>query len=154
MQFISDLYFWHGIQRTIQSRLNCNGAGKNFLYRFDCNTELNFVKKLHQAKEMPGASHCDELPYLFKTCDSIVDFSKLGPKEMKMIDTMTSMWTNFAKTGKPVNDESQWKEVQLNETPLKCFNINQEQCNVISLPESDTLKVWNDIYKAENVEMF
>ncbi|CRK91320.1 CLUMA_CG004994, isoform A [Clunio marinus] len=162
LSFISDLYFWHGIQRALQSRMNNDGSGKNFLYRFDIDLSQNFVKKMHvpeeEYKKYPGASHCDELPYIFKTNEQSTKLSSptIDSKEFHVIRKMTETFTSFATNGDPNNQELgvQWDELESKDESLKCLNIHHNETKMILLPESRNLKVWNDIYSRENVDLY
>jgi hypothetical protein len=50
----------HGIHRAVLSRLNSNGAGKTYFYRFNAQTELNFMKTFAHLSE-DGAAHGDDI---------------------------------------------------------------------------------------------
>ncbi|XP_065225796.1 esterase E4-like [Planococcus citri] len=63
----------------------------NFLTRI-----INFVKRL----KISGASHGDEIFYLFYP-EMYLLYPKLQGGSLTMIDDMTLMWSNFAKTGNP-----------------------------------------------------
>lgn len=159
MQFIADLYFWLGIQRVLSSRLQRGGSGKNYLYRFDVDLSQNFVKKLHveeaERSKYPGASHCDELPYLFKTSNTTkIPSPAIDSKEFEMINTMVETFTTFAATGDPNNRAitEKWEAVDSKE--LSCLNINQSEIKMIPLPEGERLKKWNEIFQRENVELY
>lgn len=160
MQFISDLYFWHGIDRTLRSRVAQDGPGKNFFYRFDVDLSQNFVKKMHigpdEYHKYPGASHCDELPYLFKTGPETKIVSPvLDSEEFEMINAMVQTFTTFAETGDPNNSlASGWEQVKNQETPFRCMNIHQAKIETVNWPESDRIKVWNEIFAKEQVELF
>lgn len=87
--------FWHGIQRAVQSRIKSGGKGKTFLYRFDVVTEQNFVKKWVKAEELPGASHGDDLNYLWKHDDYYpCEQPKVGSIEFEMIMKMVRLQIN------------------------------------------------------------
>lgn len=45
-----------------------------------------------------GATHSDELPYLFHPGLLLPDLKEIGEPEMIVIKNMCSLWTNFAKT--------------------------------------------------------
>lgn len=137
--------------------MSSRGSGKNFLYRFDVDLSQNFVKKSHvnEQDNFPGASHCDELPYLFKTgADTKIPSPSLDSKEFEMITTMVETFTAFANSGKPNNAKiSEWEQVEKN-TPFKCMNINQDKIEMIDLPENSRVKVWNEIFEKENVKLY
>lgn len=68
LQFLTDVYFWYGIYRSILSRANSEGAGQTYVYRFDYDyPNVNIAKTLAELFEFSGASHLDDLTYLFKS---------------------------------------------------------------------------------------
>lgn len=73
-----------------------NTIAPTYMYRFDCDTELNFVKNLFKIKAK-GACHADELYYLFSNKFN----EKLYEKQENLrdiVNKMTKLWTDFAKT--------------------------------------------------------
>lgn len=65
-----------------------------FIYEFPYNGFLNIIKAISGFATWPGACHADELFYLFKP--RIID-NPLIFLEQKMVNQITTMWTNFAK---------------------------------------------------------
>lgn len=67
----------------------------NYYFKFDSTRNLNkFLTRLPLAA---GACHGDELFYLFDPV--IYTLLPSLPKDKRMINTMTKLWANFAKTG-------------------------------------------------------
>lgn len=66
-----------------------------YSYLFEYNGRRNILKNRQSSdlRDMPGATHADELFYLFR-----LDFVP-SLFETDMIEKMTTMWTNFAKYG-------------------------------------------------------
>lgn len=152
-QFSSDRHFWHGIQNVVKARVNSDATGKNFLYRFDASTELNILKKYNKLDDYPGASHGDTTFYLF----SSIFLSPPSPEsiEFKMIQKMISLWTNFAINGDPNDSETRdWSPVTSLKPPLNCLNISEKKIELIPLPESDRLMIWDTVYKDAKVSMY
>lgn len=152
-QFSSDRHFWHGIQNVVKARVNADAAGKTFLYRFDASTELNMLKKYNKLDSYPGATHGDTTFYIFST----IYLSPPSPDsiEFKLIQDMITMWTNFAITGNP-NDTKicEWEAVTSIKPPLNCMNISEKKIELIALPESDRLMIWDTVYKDAKVAMY
>lgn len=144
----------------LSTRLASKGAGKNYLYRFDVDLNQNFVKKAHVTEDewktgkYPGASHCDELPYIFKTGpDTNIDSPAIESKEFEMIKTMVDTFTSFAESGDPNNSRlKKWETV--NEASLQGMNINENGSKMMEFPENSRIKVWNEIFKKENVALY
>lgn len=152
-QFSSDRHFWHGIQNVVKARVNADAAGKTFLYRFDASTELNMLKKYNKLDSYPGATHGDTTFYIFST----IYLSPPSPDsiEFKLIQDMITMWTNFAITGNP-NDTKirEWEAVTSIKPPLNCMNFSEKKIELIALPESDRLMIWDTVYKDAKVAMY
>lgn len=68
-----------------------------YVYRFNYETELNLVKIMNNLSYMKGASHSDDLYYIFQSLwtDQIYRNRELR----KIRNGITKMWTDFAKTG-------------------------------------------------------
>lgn len=90
-----------------------------------------------------GASHADDLGYLFKT---FLTPDEMDPNsiEMKSVRRMVKLWTNFAKTGDPnpiVN--VMWKPATKDE--LNFLDIGEELKSGVN-PDEDRMKFWDDVY--------
>jgi hypothetical protein len=79
-----------------------------------------------QYEEYPGASHCDELAYFFKTS---LPISLPSPTldSMLAIDSL--------------------------KLPFDCMNISNDGAEMMPLPEGASLKVWDEVFESENVEL-
>jgi len=105
----------------------------------------------------PGASHCDELPYLFKTGeDTKIEAPAIDSKELKAMKTMVETFTSFALNGDPNNSEikENWEEIKSGGSTFKCMNITGDEAKMIPLPEGEGLKTWDEMFKRENVELY
>ncbi|XKL63133.1 hypothetical protein PGB90_005497 [Kerria lacca] len=61
--------------------------------------------------QVTGASHADELPYLFYSNRFCKNIFEIKEPEKTVINNMCAMWTNFAKTGNPTDGmkDVEWK---------------------------------------------
>lgn len=153
LNFSSYLHFWHGLHRIIQSR-NAYATGKTFLMRFDVDGELNMFKKLvKKCAKLKGACHADDLFYLFNT--EYHEPPKPDSEEFLTIQRFVGMLTSFAINGNPNCDEVKHLSIKPNDgsEPLMCINITLNDVAEIELPEAENLKVWNSIYKEQNVPL-
>lgn len=93
-RFEGDLGITYPVISTTELLLNTN---KNpiYTYKFSYSGLLNVAKFFAGFHHISGASHADELFYLFMPAIPL----PTSLLETKMINKMTSMWTNFAKTG-------------------------------------------------------
>lgn len=77
--FAWQTWVWAKLQTT-------KGKNPAYVYYFD-----------HRTPQSPnGASHADELPYVFRTLPPAA-----RPEDVAMSELVSSYWTNFAKTGNP-----------------------------------------------------
>ncbi|CAH2084440.1 unnamed protein product [Euphydryas editha] len=80
-------------------------ANKIYLYRFTCKSEVNLLIYLTGLEQLfdyrPVAAHTDDLGYIFPFKDVYMNSTAF-----KMIDQVTTLWTNFAKYGDPTPDDS------------------------------------------------
>lgn len=97
---------------------------------------------------LTGASHGDELTYLFKP--ESAPAIEPGSIEDISIRRITKLWTNFAKTGNPNSKENDalldvvWEPVT--STELNFLNFDEE-LRVGVDPDGDRMAFWDDIYK-------
>lgn len=150
-QYSTDRHFWHGIQNAVKSRIFYEGNGETFLFRFDASTQLNFLKKYNKIEDYPGAVHGDTLFYMFAP-------KNVAPPppdsiEFEMITKTVDWMTTFAITGSPQTKDINWNPVETIKPPLNCLNMSEKKFEMISLPESDRLMIWDTVYKDAKVEM-
>ncbi|GLG95970.1 Carboxylic ester hydrolase [Gryllus bimaculatus] len=98
VDFQTDLSFAEGIHTTLKlSTAQSNNPVYFYVFGFD--GELGFAKQFSNSN-IKGTCHADELGYLFRSHLIDIDVEPSSP-EMKTINRMVSLWTNFAKTGNP-----------------------------------------------------
>lgn len=156
-QYLADVHFWHGIFRALQSRVSSGKTGKTFFYRFNVDAALNMYKKLNPlVADFPGASHADDLLYLFHTFLG-ADVS-IESKEFSIVKRMLSIYTNFAINGDPnvpeLGENVTWEPVQSIDLPIKAMHITNDENSCVEIPENERIAVWNEIYQKENCELF
>jgi carboxylesterase type B len=125
--------------------MSSNGKGKTYLYRFDVDMELNFVKKLARIDQFPGAVHGDDLGYLFASHLGLCKKPEIDSAEFKIINQMIDLWYNFAATGDPNHDDTEWEPLK-SFNDLMCYNIANDGSKMIELPEISRLKMWNRMF--------
>lgn len=68
-QLIGDKLFWHGIHRTLLSRLAQPNSGPSYLMRFDFDSDIMSLSKyMFAGRNIKGVCHADDCGYLFKNC--------------------------------------------------------------------------------------
>ncbi|XP_059048808.1 esterase FE4-like [Achroia grisella] len=113
-----------------------------YSYLFSYSGWRNIVKLLHGYID-PGATHADDLFYLFS--QPLVS----SMFEMEMINKITTLWTNFAKYGNPTPPgmkslSVRWPAVDLS-SPVS-LNIDSE-LSIIPMWHRESLKFWKEIYR-------
>ncbi|EDS30389.1 para-nitrobenzyl esterase [Culex quinquefasciatus] len=103
LNFMSDCSFI--IPTYVASELHArfHQSTPQFCYRFNFVTELNFLKLMSQqgSFNFGGASHGDDIFYLFKDGGFVTPPVEAGTQADKLRHVMCRLWTNFAKFGDP-----------------------------------------------------
>ena len=102
-----------------------------------------------------GASHGDDISYLFRTKFPGLSTVGIESKEFALIKQIVSYVTSFIINGNPNNFENDgtWEPATSIEL-LKCFNITNDSAETVVLPELDRLKVWDEICEDANVPLY
>lgn len=104
----------------------------NYVCRFSFVGNEESIFDLIQKRHVSGAAHTDDAPYLiYSPKYKIYDPNPpvIGTKDRVILERMTRMWTNFAKTGNPTSIKDEfvnidWRPVTLDDL---CFlDINKE----------------------------
>lgn len=153
LQYSSDFHFWHGLHRLVQSRTKYSTAN-TYLFRFDVDADLNMFKATKKVQHYRGASHGDDIFYLFTT--NYHAPPPLNSREFKTVERMVGIFTSFAITGNPNCVEvSNLKMSPHGERNLfKCVNITENGVTEIELPEINRLKIWDSIYEEQSVPLY
>lgn len=121
---------------------------------------------MRYGRNVKGVAHADDLSYLFWNL-----LAKRMPKsspEYRQIERMISIWTEFAKSGKPLKQSTtnsdgdgdgnggddcvQWDPIKKGDHIYKCLNIGNE-LRMIPLPENEKLLQWESLY-ADHKKLF
>lgn len=76
-----------------------------YFYKFNCISERNVMTRFYGLNDVVGdrkvVCHADDLGYLFdaEIIQSVTPKLEVNSQTFKMIDTVTKLWTNFAKYG-------------------------------------------------------
>nr|AQY62760.1 carboxylesterase [Pieris rapae] len=116
-----------------------------FVYKFARDGWMNLLKLLYGFVRYSGATHADELFYLFKP-EVTLPMSFL---EQNVIHKMTTMWTNFAKFENPIpriNKEFLIKWEPINPIKPELLVIDTE-FSIETLWNDEGILLWNQTYK-------
>ncbi|CAH2092478.1 unnamed protein product [Euphydryas editha] len=103
------------------------------------------LSRMISAGDKTYVCHTDDLAYMFPIKLLLQDV-KNNTKEYHMIETVTKLWTNFAKFGCPTPDNSfsvQWLPYTVDKKSY--VNIGDTIISV-SNPEEDEVIFWDKIY--------
>ncbi|EDW81355.1 uncharacterized protein Dwil_GK11069 [Drosophila willistoni] len=151
LQLLSLTHFWHGVHRTVSARRSYAPTTPTYLYRFDFDSpSFNHFRLLTCGRHVRGASHADDLSYLFYN----ISATKLqkDSAEYATIERLTGMWTAFAANGNPNCPQiasATWDALDT-VGPEMCFNIGN-RLEFIELPESKQFKFWDSLYDEQKL---
>ncbi|KAK9686594.1 Carboxylesterase family [Popillia japonica] len=117
-----------------------------YFYYFTVDTPLN-LKNLYSSgvQEYPGASHTDEITYMFETF--FTPIIEDGSVEDLVIRSVVTLWTNFAIFGNPTPDDSlgfKWEPVS--EDAFNYLDIGTYTNNAFVNPRAENFAFWSQIY--------
>lgn len=94
LDFFGDLHFAAGV--ALSGKWTSSKDSPNYMYLFSYDGELNAVKAMFGVMKK-GASHGDDMGYLLR--HAILESKISSEIDILTRNRMTTMWTNFAKTG-------------------------------------------------------
>ncbi|XP_068620372.1 juvenile hormone esterase-like [Battus philenor] len=150
LSYISDTFTFYPTDYAVRKYTNIS-TSPVYYYIFDYSGDLNMRKKtsLKHAVNIDGtwgASVADELCYLF-VCSPRNLYKKLledkESEEIKVLNNMVKMWTNFAKTGNPTPPGEKFTWEPATKENKKCLVISDELEMRNNIRE-DVVKFWDD----------
>ncbi|KAL0113961.1 hypothetical protein PUN28_011345 [Cardiocondyla obscurior] len=100
--FLGDALFYRGNMEVADVQINSDDA-PTYLYKFSYDSDSYIAKKIFGVT-LPGVSHGEDIFYLFYPYmmkENNVPPPDFNSEDFKVIDYLTQMWTDFAKTGDP-----------------------------------------------------
>ncbi|XP_043488616.1 esterase FE4-like [Polistes fuscatus] len=149
LHFLNDFYFLHHIFELAKI-LSIVNKCPSYLYKFSYDSEEPSFMKTIMNIDIPGVTHGDELNYLFygTHCHALdLKPHRPGTSSYKVMDCVTQLWTDFAKTGNPTSKITElipilWKPLEKNSDMYNYLNIN-EQLQMESIPKGVQRFEWN-----------
>ncbi|XP_032511613.2 esterase FE4-like [Danaus plexippus] len=144
---ISDIFghLYFDIPVILESEYLLNTSqSKVFNYLFKYSGQRNFLKFINGFIGETGACHGDDIFYLFHGSLLPPLFTK---EDKKVVNFMTTLWTNFAKHGNPTPDPKEFgvKWESSKKDNMKFLHIDHE-LKMGSIPNEKTYRFWRDIY--------
>lgn len=143
LQYATDHVFAYGIDKCIKIHTKYQKEPV-YLYKFEFDGDLNGFKILFDLGMYPGATHADDLFYIFAT-NMLPPVFPNNPA-FQMRTKMVRLWTNFAKYGDPtyrMDDliDVKWQPVQ---GEGEYLNISLALTPDL-YPEIDRMTLWNKL---------
>ncbi|KAK6622623.1 hypothetical protein RUM43_008465 [Polyplax serrata] len=140
---LSQIYFLNGINQVIehQSHISSN-SHPTFVYHYVYDGDVFCLKTLFGYGHWKGTCHGDEISYLFKM-NIFKSTISPGTRDFAMMETLTKIWTDFAKTGNPLPGGS-WSPISVGRLPY--MEIGETLTQKADLEKSD-FEFWQDIHK-------
>ncbi|XP_075214398.1 juvenile hormone esterase-like isoform X2 [Lycorma delicatula] len=150
IQICGDIAFDIGINETINYFLN-HSDSDIYIYEFNFDGILGrfkpSIQKMESDWKVPnGVSHGDELTYIFPRNDT--ETIDVNSPELRTIQRMTRMWTNFAKTRSPNGIDT--KEVfwePASKQKMRVLNIGEHLKLMKTIISLDRMKLWGNVFK-------
>ncbi|XP_053971313.1 esterase FE4-like isoform X2 [Hylaeus volcanicus] len=137
LHFGSDAYFTIPLRLYVEDRLKRATAATYYYWFTYLGNEKTYTDILNYRK-IKASSHMDELVYLFYWPLCKVDNPSppaIGTDDRAMIERMTTLWTNFIKTGNPTPCKSDVVNVTwepATKDNFRCYQIDRN-CEMLTL---------------------
>ncbi|XP_031624710.1 esterase B1-like isoform X2 [Contarinia nasturtii] len=170
---LSDLNVGYEVDKTVKIHAT-RSDGKTFYARFSVDSKLNVLKRRDPSiEDLPGASHSDDLFYLFKHnmfqsfYDEVVE-NRSGEHSkicLQVIDNMTKIFTNFAKYSEisyqddPINGFQPVKDSFIHFLDIRNDGLktgrspNKESFDFLASIEEKAYKLSDDLIKRKRDEL-
>nr|WGO51723.1 putative antennal esterase CXE25 [Ectropis grisescens] len=102
----TDRLFLYNTHRFLHFYSSVNKS--TYMYRFDLSTDLNLLKRVLGYEAYQGVSHADDLFYFFDN-PATRSLYEEQEKIKNVVDKITKIWTDFAKTGDPTPESRLWR---------------------------------------------
>ncbi|XP_011495181.1 PREDICTED: esterase FE4-like [Ceratosolen solmsi marchali] len=144
VQFLGDLYFVNNIHEVLDNQMQ--HASPTYFYKFSYRPNYPGMKQKLNIK-VEGTCHGDEMGCLFY---SEKKTGKLSNKnDRRTMERMTTMWTNFAKTGDPTPDIDELittKWLPLEKRTKNCYEIG-DNLTCGENADDQKWKMWNSLFE-------
>ncbi|XP_069696454.1 juvenile hormone esterase-like [Periplaneta americana] len=138
VKFLSDILF--NIRTDTAVKLHSRRRAKVYYYEFDYLGSHSFNSLFFGPANCPGATHLDDIIYLFPQNSSFPN-STLTASDERMVDLMVTWWTNFARTGNPTRT---WKPVSSPDI-VEYARLDAEGVHMGHGLFKEQVEVWNSL---------
>ncbi|XP_063991922.1 carboxylic ester hydrolase-like [Diachasmimorpha longicaudata] len=110
-------------------------------YHLTHRSEISYMKFYGDYRTPYGVAHHDEIQYLFPVHDTLFPVASFTDDDRKMMEIITTMWFNFAKTGNPMEPEKP-SMVDVNWEP-----VSSEHLEYLLIGGPKNLSMSKDLFK-------
>ncbi|XP_049876916.1 esterase FE4-like [Pectinophora gossypiella] len=141
-RFEGDAGITYSVISTIEMLLKTN-IEPIYTYKMCYSGWLNLAKLVFASWKTRGATHADELFYMFKTRATLIN----SFFETEMIKKVSTLWSNFAKFGNPTPAETsvlpKWRPTDKTNPQVLVIN---EKFSTAPLWDDEIMLFWNKTY--------
>ncbi|XP_076162457.1 carboxylic ester hydrolase [Ptiloglossa arizonensis] len=140
----SDAWFSHAAHSSVRDYLKTQSSPVYYYY-LAYRGSASFSIIFGDPSNDYGVSHADELQYLFPVGEQLFQHIPLSEKDQEMVDTITTLWFNFADSGNPTPKVSKevpikWKPVRT--SSLEYLRIGQDDIRMAKNLNSERMGFW------------
>ncbi|XP_061387741.1 carboxylic ester hydrolase [Musca vetustissima] len=153
VNILTDYHFAVDMQLAAEWQVRLQANSPLYFYYFDYVGSRNFYKTMLQMSKLKGASHGDELFYLFQMAGN----DDMGSREdQRVTKQISELWANFAKTSNPTPEPGtvgcKWLPVKKPTGEHDSFNLNyllidDKGCRMQENLNKDRMEFWRSIYE-------
>ncbi|XP_069704524.1 esterase E4-like [Periplaneta americana] len=145
VEVYTDSLFGTGMESAV--KIHTKAGASVYYYYFDYRGKNSYSAIFGDPTEDYGVCHMDELMYLFPEDNYLFPNSTKTAKDDEMVDILTTLWTNFSRTGNPTSQASnsvKWPPVSSSEVMEYC-HIDSTGLHVERNLLTDRFKLWSSI---------
>ncbi|XP_043683852.1 venom carboxylesterase-6-like [Vespula pensylvanica] len=148
----SDAWFNHCTRTSIRDFYRTQSS-PIYYYYFSYKGSASFSKIFGDDSMDYGVTHADDLQYLFPVGEQLFPDVPLSKEDHKMIDIMTLLWFNFAKSGNPTPEITEtitekWKPVK--SESLEYYRISNSILSMSDDLHPERRKFWDNLPECIN----
>ena len=138
VEYCTDMMYLHGTRKTLDHLINHGVKVYQYIFSYLGKNSLACQMKRCEL----GVNHAEELQYIWKFENPWKEDLDLNEKDSAMRFTVTTAWTNFAKTGDP---GLSWMP-QTNHSEPHYLNINSVNPVMECAQDiKDRMKLWHKV---------
>lgn len=151
VDLFGDYHFNMDLHHAAEIHAKSQRTAPLYFYRFDYVGDRNMYKKMFQADKLRGASHADELCYLFQMADDSTPWAK---EDAEVSRRLCEMWANFARDGKPSDIWTPVKQHQRDELFQLDYLLIDREIQMQRNPDAERFDFWRSMYKRYKPESY